>query len=176
MDARTLYNEMAGEAWKLAAKSMLDIEDIQQELFLMCMEVAEGRSAYTPMIGGVHAYIMGRLWGLLHRWQRSQSFEDLVHPEDSEMNVYEQDFFIPAVLHTPSVEDALEQRDVLYEQDVIDIEENRLMCERTKDQSTLFILIKTGHWSARNAAKYCGVSRNAIEKRIAKARELTTPP
>lgn len=172
MDAQALYDELAGDAWKLAAGSTLDSDDIRQELYLMCLEVTEGRSAYTPMIGGVHEYIMGRLWGLVRRWPQSQSvegliLEELVDSENSEKSSVEH-FDILAALYAPSVEDVLEQRDFQYEQDAIDIEETRQLRERLKGQTTLSILIRTGYWSIREAAAFCGSSKSGIGRKILK--------
>ncbi len=173
MDAQTLYDELAGAAWKLAGKSALSVEDIRQELFLLCLEVAEGRSTYTPVIGGVHEYIMGRLWGLVRRWPCSYSIEVLTgnisEKFGSEENCELQAGFIPVMLHAPSVEDALEQREALYEQDAIDIVEARLLRNHLKKQSTLSILIQTGFWSIREAAAFCGSSKSAIGREIIKA-------
>ncbi len=170
MKADDLYSALAGNAWKLAAQSTLDADDIRQEMFLICMEVAEGRSAYSPLVGNVHEYIMGRLWGLIRKWPRTYSIEDLIGNVSEKIGSNEEcnllTEFIPVALHAPSVDDVLEKRAALFEQDAIDIEETRQLRERMTEQSTLLILIQTGYWSTREAAKFCGVSRNAIEKRV----------
>ncbi len=168
MKADDLYNALVGNAWKLAAQSTLGVDDIRQELYLLCMEVAEGRSKYTPLIGGVHEYIMGRLWGLVRRWPQSQSLDDLI-----ENDVVGEDWatrYKPATwdrllaLHAPSVEETLVQRDERLEQDARDIEETLLKRERTRDQSALAILIQSGHWSLREAAKFCGTNHSKIKR------------
>jgi len=172
MNAKDLYDELAGHAWKLAAKSMLDIEDIQQELYLICMEVAEGRSSYTPIIGGVNEYIMGRLWGLVHRWIRSYCLDDFLadlakkydYANDSQLGEY----VTPPGLHVPSVEEVLEQRELAGHQDVIDVEETRQLRKFLKDQPTLAILLQTGHWSYRTAAVFCGTNYPWIQRYVQK--------
>ena len=168
MDAQTLYAELAGNAYKLAAKSTLDVEDIRQELFLLCLEVAEGHSTYTPVIGGVHEYIMGRLWGFVRRWPCSYSIEVFSCDENSEVLTG----FIPVTLHAPSVEEVLEQRDALFGQDTVDIEETHLMRDGLGDHSTLFILIKTGVWSVRDAAAFCGVNHLKIWRNFNKTKHM----
>ncbi len=180
MNADDLYNALAGSAWKLAKDSTLDTDDIKQEMYLICMEVAEGRSTYSSLCGGMHEYIMGRLWGLVRRWPRSLSLEGLTggisekrgntirHNRPNENGVVLPEF-IPAELHAPSVEDVLEQRYLLYEQDAIDIEESRRTRERMKGKTILAIMIHTKQWSFRDAAKFCGVSQKCIQNRIRKS-------
>ena len=176
MDAKTLYVELAGNAHKLAAKSTLDVDDIRQELYLICMEVAEGRSTYTPLIGGVHEYVMGRLWGLVRRWPCSYSIEvlkgniseKLGSDENSEVLAE----FIPVTLHAPSVEDVLKQRDALFGQDAVDIEDAHLMRERLRDHSTLSILIQSGVWTVRDAAAFCGVNHLKIWRNFKKTKHM----
>ncbi len=174
MDVDTLYNALAGNAWKLAAQSTLDVDDIRQELYLLCMEVADGRSKYTPVIGGVHEFIMGRLWGLVRRWPQSQLLEDLIEKdivgEDWATKYRPETWDRLLALHAPSVEETLMQRDDLLEQDAIDIDESRRMRESEKGQTTLALLIKSGLWSIRDAAKFCGVSQNVIQKKMAKSK------
>ncbi|WP_031598694.1 hypothetical protein [Ferrovum myxofaciens] len=159
MNADDLYNELAGNAWKLAAQSTLDADDIRQELYLMCMEVAEGRSAYTPMIGGVHEYIMGSLWGFIRRWHNLQLLDDLIGND-----VDDDKTILLAELHVLSTEDVLIRDEELIEQDALDIEESRQMRKRTQNQSTLEILVQDGYWTIRQAANFCGLSKSAIQK------------
>ena len=169
MNAENLYNALVGNAGKLAAQSTLDVNDIRQELYLMCMEVAEGRSAYSSMVGGVHKYIMGRLWGLIRRWVPMQSLDELMGQDiEGENSAIEH---LPghsrsSALHVPSAEDVLIHRHEMLEQDVIDVEERFKLKKSLQNQTTMVILLQRGHWSTREAAKYCGISRNAIEKRL----------
>ncbi len=167
MDAQTLYDELAIQVHNLTKNSTLDADDIRQELMLLCLEVAAGRSAYTPAIGGVHGYIMGRLRGMSQRWKRWKSLDEPMHSvcfdEDGSGNG-----FGLAELCAPSVEEVLEQRDDLYAQDVVDVEQTRQLRERLSSQSTLSILIQTGHWSIRDAARFTGVSKAMIQKKMSK--------
>ncbi len=131
------------------------------------MEVAEGRSAYSPLIGNVHEYIMGRLWGLIRRWphSHSQSLSELIGGECEEE-------ILPTELMIASTEEVVilryERKAQIDRDKEADIEAMHRMRKQTQNQSTLAILIQMGHWSTRDAAKHCGVSRNAIEKRIKK--------
>lgn len=156
-DVNGLYAELVRDTWKLRAESSLELDDIKQELYLLCMEVAEGRSKYTPELGSVHDFIMGRLWGLMKRWPQSISLDE----GSDETN------HVPATLHAPSIEDVLEDRDALYAQDLVDIEENRRLRDRMKNYSTLAILVQTKHWSLREAAKFCGMSYGSIYNLVA---------
>lgn len=177
MNADDLYNALAGNAWKLAAQSTLDVDDIKQELYLLCMEVADGRSKYSPQIGGVLEYIMGRLWGLIRRWSYTQSLNELID-NDNSMDEDWETGHMPAAwdkllaLQAPSVEDVLMQRDELYEQDARDIEVICQKRERTRGITTLGILVLGGHWSLGDAAKYFGTSRSAIQSQLRSQKQL----
>ena len=170
MDAETLYRELEGNAWKLAAKCMLDVDDIKQELYLLCMDVASGRSTYSGLVGDVHGYIMGWLWKYILRWAHSNSLDHLMKSD-----VMDEDWctqHLPAnhdslsALHVPSVEDVILQRDEMQEQHVQDMARVLEMRSQARNQSILVALVQNGYWSTRDAAKFCGVSQTAIQKQI----------
>lgn len=161
MTADDLYNALKGEAWKLAARSTLDIDDIRQELYLLCMEVSEGRSSYTPLLGGVHEYIMGWLWKYILRWPRTQSLDELASDDG--------DKILPDELYALAIDDELMRQEGMHEQHARDVEEMHEMRKRMKNQTTLAILVQTGHWSLREAAQFCGVSHVTISKLVRNA-------
>jgi hypothetical protein len=168
MKADDLYNALAANAWKLAAQSMLDVDDIKQELYLKCMEVAEGRSTYSPLVGGVHEYIMGWMWKFILRWTHLQSLDEWI-----EEDIVGQDWatqYLPVThsrllaLHVPSTEEVLIRRSEMYEQHTIDCEDRQKMQEINKNKTTFCLLMQTKQWSIREAAQYFGVSKYQIEK------------
>ncbi len=159
MKTDDLYNALIGNTWKFAAQSSLDVDDIKQELYLICMEVSEGRSAYSPLVGGVDEYILGRLWGLIRRWPHSQMLEDLI-----DVNCEEE--IVPDALRVLSTENVVMLKHELHEQNAIDVEERYKRQDRLRDQSTLSILIQNGHWSIREAARFFRVSRYSIEQSL----------
>ncbi len=165
MNADELYNKLAGNAGKLASETMLDIDDIRHEMYLMCMEVAEGRSAYDPRIGGVHEYIMGRLWGLVRRWKRSCSLEEMTGNDHDEQIAGET---IPAALHAESVEETLIQKQERLKLDADDTEDRRKLRAKIQNLTTLGVLVQS-HWSLWDAANFCGMSRTGVKKRVQKA-------
>ena len=61
-------------------------------------------------------------------------------------------------------------RALIYKQDALDVEERIRLEKQNQGLSTLVMLLQQGVWSSREAAKYCGVSRYAIEKQLAAAR------
>ena len=95
--ADELFQELQGEAHKFSRCCTLSVEDIRQELYLMCIEVSGGKSSYNPILGTVREYIMGRLWGLIRRWRESSSLPDEV----------DGDAITPICLQVQSVEDQL---------------------------------------------------------------------
>jgi hypothetical protein len=170
MTADELYNALSGNAWKLAARSTLDADDIRQELYLMCMEVAEGRSTYSPLVGGVHEYIMGCMWKFILRWPHQQSLDEWI--EDDIAGQY----WATQLLQVPSTEETLIRRSEMYEQHAINCEDRQKMREVNKNKTTFCLLMEIKQWSVREAAQYFEVSKYQIEKscgikiRVAQAR------
>ena len=175
MKADDLYNALAGSAWKLAAQSTLDADDIRQELYLKCMEVAEGRSTYSPLVGGVHEYIMGWLWKYILRWQKMPYLEELFENVNEENEETEEIVRYFPELQSPSIEDELMRREEMYAEHQRDIKEIRRMREQMKDETTLAILIKTGHWTIREAAKHCGTSYASMQRYMQLQRFMNHP-
>ena len=167
MKTDDLYNALVGNLWKLAAHCSLAEDDLRQELYLICMEVAEGRSAYSPLIGDVHKYILGRLWGHIHKWPVSYGIDDLMIIDGNEED---DNHKVPVEFHVPSVEVVLEQQNLLYEQDVIDVEKIRRLRKRLKGQSILLALIEIGHWTTREAAAFCDVNHLKIWREFKKTK------
>lgn len=167
-NADDLYNSLKDNVWKFLRYSRLERKDVQQELYLLCLEVANGQSKYSPLVGGVHEYILGRMWGLVKRWIFIQSLEELTianeESDESDMSV----FLLPE-LQVPSAETTLISQNEIYEHDIIDVAQRCKMKIDYKNQSTLIVLVKTGQWSIRDAATFCGVNPYAIQRKMMKA-------
>jgi DNA-directed RNA polymerase specialized sigma24 family protein len=167
MNANDLYRTLECQVKNLTTSSVFDINDIRQELYLLCIEVAEGRSSYTPLLGNPHAFIMGRLWWIVRRWAYySSNLVDLDDENPDEVKIV--DNYLDEIT-APSVEEVLCRRAEMLEQDALDIEEIQLRRTRTVHQSTLTLLVQGGYWSSNKAAKFCGVSRQAIDKACRRA-------
>lgn len=96
-DAQVLYDSLKGEAEKFANVSTLGLDDVRQNLFVLCLEHATGQDAYNPLLGPPRAYIMGRMWGLVERWRPMQRLDD---ESDDDNSVSE----IPDALKSPAVD------------------------------------------------------------------------
>lgn len=173
MNADDLYHTLVGRAWKLAKNCMLDVEDIQQDLYLKCMDVADGRSNYTASIGTVENYIMGWLWKDTIKWQKMQSL-DANGEKDVDAGSEIARFF--PELQSASIEDDLMRRDEMYAQFERDKAEVRRMRDQMKDDSTLLVLIRTGYWSIREVAKLSGINRRKINRMLNHTSNQKAPP
>ena len=152
LTADELFQELQGEAHKFSRCCTLSVEDIRQELYLMCIEVSGGGSSYSPILGTVREYIMGRLWGLIRRWRESSSLPDEV----------DGDAITPICLQVQSVEDQLIDR-----QDREDRETALNVRNKTKPnepQTSLNIVCNV--LSRRDAAKFLGITREAVRQRV----------
>jgi hypothetical protein len=130
----------------------LSVEDIRQELYLMCIEVSSGESSYNPILGTVRAYIMGRLWGLVRRWREAQSLPDDV----------DGDALTPKHLQVQSVEQQLIDRQNREEREYA--LNSHGVGRSDKPQTSLHIVCNV--LSRRDAAKYLGITREAVRQRV----------
>ncbi|MBW8072899.1 MAG: hypothetical protein GJU77_04335 [Ferrovum sp.] len=124
----------------------------------MCIEVSSGESSYNPILGTVREYIMGRLWGLVRRWRESESLPDEV----------DGDAMAPNYLQVQSVEQQLIDR-----QDREDREyalNGYGKGKPDKPQTSLHIVCNV--LSRRDAAKFLGITREAVRQRVHREERL----
>ncbi len=156
--ADELFQELQGEAHKFSRCCTLSVEDIRQELYLMCIEVSGGESSYNPILGTVREYIMGRLWGLIRRWRESSSLPDEV----------DGDAITPICLQVQSVEDQLIGRQDREDRETVLNVRNKT--KPNKPQTSLNIVCNV--LSRRDAAKFLGITREAIRQRVQREEKL----
>ena len=149
--AGELFALLRGEAAKFASASTLSVEDVRQELYLMCLEHAMGQDGFDPERGDARRYIFGRLWGLVERWQRMETI-----PEGD-------DWDAPRSM---SVEDALIQG-----QERAAAEERLEQADRQRQRDlrhlpTLAALVAVGAVSERGAARLVGSKSSRLRQRL----------
>ncbi len=149
--AGELFAMLRGEAARFASASTLSVEDVRQELYLMCLEHAMGRDGFDPERGDARRYIFGRLWGLVERWQRMETI-----PEGD-------DWDAPRSM---SVEDALIQG-----QERAAAEERLEQADRQRQRDlrhlpTLAALVAVGAVSERGAARLVGSKSSRLRQRL----------
>ncbi len=154
LSADELFQDLRGEAHKFSKCCTLSVEDIQQELYIMCIEVTSGESPYNAILGTVREYIMGRLWGLVRRWRESDPLPDEVDGEAS---------MTPELLRVPSVEQQL--INCQERQDMESILDKKSKAKIEKRLQTSLYIVCTA-LSRRDAAKYLGITREAVRQRV----------
>lgn len=152
LTADELFQDLCGETHKFSRCCVLSVEDIRQELYLMCIEVSSGESSYNPILGTVRAYIMGRLWGLVHRWREAQSLPDEA----------DGDALTPKHLQVQSVEQQLIDRQNREEREYALNSHGGGRSD--KPQTSLHIVCNV--LSRRDAAKFLGITREAVRQRV----------
>ena len=158
LTADELFQDLCGEAHKFSRCCVLSVEDIRQELYLMCIEVSSGESSYNPILGTVRSYIMGRLWGLVHRWREAQPLPDEA----------DGDALTPKHLQVQSVEQQLIDRQNREESEYALNSHGRGRSDMP--QTSLHIVCNV--LSRRDAAKFLGITREAVRQRIHREERL----
>lgn len=168
MNYRELYAALSQhELRNVAARARLSVEDVRQEAWLCCWQIASGRSDYEAGRGSVRQYLMAKLWGLAAReielptvpW-RGTDADDSDSPPCARW----------ADAHaSPSVLDAIIGREDRRDED------HRLEAPRCEPRcryvgvSSIAVLMDQGISSGR-IASLTGVTPQAVRQRVARER------
>ncbi len=155
--AGKLFAALQAEAKKFAAASTLSVEDVRQEIYLMCLEHAAGIDGFDPSLGDARRYICGRLWGLAERWRRMESI-----PENDDL------WDVPRSM---SVEDALIEG---RERAAVEARLEQAQRKRQRDLRnlpTLAALVAVGVVSERGAARLVGSKSSRLRQRLRQLRK-----
>lgn len=150
--ADEVFASLQAEAARFAKESTLSVEDVRQELYLMCLEHAAGTDGFDPGRGDARHYVAGRLWGLTERWRRMESIPD----DDTLWNG-------PRLA---SVEETLIER-----QERAAAEERLEQADRQRQHDlrnlpTLAALVAVGAVSERGAARLVGSKSSRLRQRL----------
>jgi len=168
MNYREIYAELSQhELRNVAARARLSVEDVRQEAWLCCWQIASGRSDYDSRRGSVRQYLMAKLWGFAAReielstvpWSGADEDDG-----DSPSRARRAD-----AQASPSVLDAIIGREERRE-------ENRRLASPPCDAqcryvgvSSIAVLMDQGISSGR-IASLTGVTPQAVRQRVARER------
>ena len=159
--AGELFAMLRGEAAKFASASTLSVEDVRQELYVMCLEHAMGQDGFDPDRGDARRYIFGRLWGLIERWQRMETIPEGDDLWDAPRSMSVEDALIQGQERAAS-EDRLEQADRQRRRDL-------------RHLPTLAALVAVGAVSERGATRLVGSKSSRLRQRLRDLRRNLDP-
>ncbi len=159
-EAERLFEVIREEAMKISRATRSPLEDVEQEMRVMCLEVALGISRYDGRRGPLRPWLIVRAWRTARRWGWSTAGAE--------------EFDLDSTFEAPADRSCASGTDEL----LIDEEERRAREQylerahkpgvRVADPRTTFEILAVEHWSERDAVKWCGGSRKVA--RLAKRR------
>ncbi|MGC8520141.1 MAG: hypothetical protein ACP5P4_16740 [Steroidobacteraceae bacterium] len=155
-----LFEAIRDEAAKISRATRAPLEDVEQEMRVMCLEVALGISRYDERRGPLRPWLIVRAWRAARRWGWSATRAEELDLDSA--------FEALADKSCASGTDELlideEERRALEQ----DLERAHKPGVRGADPRTTFEILSVEHWSERDAVKWCGGSRKVA--RLAKRR------
>ncbi|BAP88333.1 putative uncharacterized protein [Burkholderiales bacterium GJ-E10] len=155
--AEEVFASLQAEAVRFAKDSTLSVEDVRQELYLMCLEHAAGADGFDPGQGDARRFIAGRLWGLTERWRRMESIPDDDGLWNGPLRASVEEALIERQ-ERAAAEERLEQADRQRQRDL-------------RNLPTLAALVAVGAVSERGAARLVGSKSSRLRQRLRQLRK-----
>ena len=145
-----LFEALRLEAPAISRATRVPLEDVEQQMMLMCLEVAQTISDYDPWRGGPRLWLIKRAWLWARRWSRASARVEEPDPDCG---------FEMATGRACAGTD-----DLLIDEETRRIEEEFLTHARHRragvaEPRTSFEIRAVEYWSERDAGKYCRGSR-----------------
>ena len=149
--ATALFAALRLEAPAISRATRVPIEDVEQEMMLMCLEVVQTVSHYDPRRGSLRPWLIVRAWRWARRWRGAHARAENSDPDgDCES--------AGGGSCVPAIDELLIEEEVrrAHEQSLESAYQRR---EGGADPRTAFEILAIEHWSEREAVKWCGGSR-----------------
>jgi hypothetical protein len=148
--ATALFVALRLEAAAISRATRVPLEDVEQEMMLMCLEVVQTVSHYDPRRGGLRPWLIVRAWRWARRWSRSSARGEDSDPEGG----------VEVVMGRACAG----TEELLIDEETRRAEEQFLARVRQSrggvaDPRTGLEILAVEHWSEREAVKWCGGSR-----------------
>ncbi len=157
--AAFLFAALRLEAPAISRATRVPLEDVEQQMMLMCLEVAQTVSDYDPRRGPPRRWLIKRAWLWARRWSGSSAPGEDSDPDGG--------FEVTTGTACAGTDE------LLIDEETRRAEEQFLarVCQGrggVADPRTGFEILAVEHWSERDAVKWCGGSRKGA--RLAKRR------
>ena len=157
------------EAPAISRATRVPLEDVEQQMMLMCLEVAQTVSDYDPRRGPPRRWLIKRAWLWARRWSKSSARGEDSDPDGG--------FEVATGRACAGTDELLIDEETRRAEDQFLV---RLRHSRGEvaDPRTGFEILAVEHWSEREAVKWCGGSRKMARhaKRRAAALETVADP
>ena len=167
--AAFLFEALRLEAPAISRATRVPLEDVEQQMMLMCLEVAQTVSDYDPRRGPPRRWLIKRAWLWARRWSKASARGEETDADDG--------------IEVATGRAYAGTDELLIDEETRRAEEQflaRLRQSRgsSADPRTGFEILAVGHWSEREAVKWCGGSRKMARhaKRRAAALAAVTRP
>ena len=162
--ASFLFAALRLEAPAISRATRVPLEDVEQEMMLMCLEVAQTVSHYDPRRGGPRRWLIKRAWLWARRWSRASASEEDADPDGG--------FEVATGRACAGTDELLidEETRRAEEQFLARVRQSRT---RVADPRTGFEILTVKHLSEREAVKWCGGSRKMARHAKRRAATLT---
>ena len=143
-----LFEVLRLEAPAISRATRVPLEDVEQQMMLMCLEVAQTVSDYDPRRGGPRVWLIKRAWLWARRWSRASARGEEADP----------DLELAAGRACAGTDELMidEETRRAEEQFLARVRQSR---SGVADPRTGFEILAVKHWSEREAVKWCGGSR-----------------
>jgi hypothetical protein len=178
--AQSLFNALEPSCEKWASRARVSIEDIRQDLYVLCLEVVLGETEYrtrapsaplSPSDGpppessfaAASVYVSGRMWGAAERYREFRARPDKVLPERPAADTTHAEQCL-------AIDERLEVIERRREKDREDAAALRKNYRAHAELSSLEIM-RRATWSQSRAAREIGLSKATIRSRERRERK-----
>ena len=160
--AESLFTALEPSCEKWASRARVPIEDIRQDLYVLCLEVVLGESEYRTF-AAASVYVSGRMWGAAERYREFRARPDKVLPDRPAADTAQAE-------QCRAIDECLETAERRREKDREDAAALRLEYRAHAELSTLEIM-RRATWSQSRAARETGLSKATIRSRERRERK-----
>ncbi len=160
--ANSLFTALEASCEKWASRARVPIEDIRQDLYVLCLEVVLEKSEYRTF-AAASVYVSGRMWGAAERYREFRARPDKVLPERPAADTAQAE-------QCRAIDECLEVAERRREKDREDAAALRLAYRAHAELSTL-ALMRRATWSQSRAARETGLSKATIRSRERRERK-----
>lgn len=157
-----LFTALAPSCEKWASRARVSIEDIRQDLYVLCLEVVLGESEYRTF-AAASVYVSGRMWGAAERYREFRARPDKALPERPASDTAQAEQCL-------AVDELLEVTERRREKDREDAAALRKEYRAHAELSALEIM-RRATWSQSRAARETGLSKATIRSRERRKRK-----
>ena len=163
--AAFLFAALRLEAPAISRATRVPLEDVEQQMMLMCLEVAQSVSDYDPRCGPPRRWLIKRAWLWARRWSKSSARGEDSDPDGG--------FEVATGAACAGTDELLidEETRSAEEQVLARLRQSR---GGVVDPRTVLEILALEHWSERDAVMWCSGSRKLARYAKRRAAALET--